>query len=641
MNRTSDLPAETVVTTLDDEIRICAPGNLRGGRTSPTTARLTWDELYSTCAICPDAIGYEVSEAAITTISLTRPPCEITGLKPGTEYVFQVTAKANALNVSRPSLYRLLVMPAPSQPGTPELCDLSDASVTLFWAPSAPQWSEISYRVYLNGWLVKHVTEPLVNLAHLQSHTDYRVEVRAVNASGVSEPSLIGFKTRVRAPTNLRFSHRNGLCRLAWDPVFRKYPTHEVSINDKVFTAAPGRWGFNFKLADISPGPAPHHFSCVVVALLDAERSEAASLDHTLTDDVPPSRPGTPQVTDITDTSATLSWTPSEDNVGVTVYWVVLNGMLVYPTKETCYTFNKLISGAYYWVYVRARDKDGNLSTPGAITVFKTTGQAPSPQPMAPTARITAVTSTSALLEWEDQEGVSVTGARIMVNGEFFKDVYLFKFSSLNNLVPNLEYEISISSFDRFGQLSEPTHIVHVPTDSTLPGMPGSLRISRMTSDSVTLLWDEATDDIGICEYVIYNNHEYYDRTPLMEYSAVDLLPGTHSFEVCAMDLSGNASDPAALTVFIKGLPSDAPSNFRFTQTGWFPTLEWDATDALGEFIRYSVILTGPNGNTLDYESIATILKPVLFPRTRYKATITAITANGQSLPLMGEFTTK
>jgi len=121
MIRSSDQATETVVATLDDEIRICAPGNVKGWRTSPTTARLTWDEPYSTCPICPDAIGYEVSEAAITTKSLTRPPCEITGLNPGTEYVFQVTAIANALNVSTPSLYRLPVMPAPSQPGTPQL----------------------------------------------------------------------------------------------------------------------------------------------------------------------------------------------------------------------------------------------------------------------------------------------------------------------------------------------------------------------------------------------------------------------------------------------------------------------------------------------------------------------------------------
>jgi len=392
----------------------------------------------------------------------------------------------------------------------------------------------------------------LVTLAHLQSHTDYRVEVRAVNASGVSEPSLIGFKTQVKAPTNLRFSHRNGLCRLAWDPVFRKYPTHEVSINDKVFTAAPGRWGFNFKLADISPGPAPHHFSCVVVALLDAECSEATSLDHTLTDDVPPSRPGIPQVTDITDTSATLSWTASEDNVGVTGYRVVLNGMLVYPTTETRYTFNKLISGAYYHVFVRAHDKDGNLSTPGAITVFKTTGQAPSPRPSAPEATVTALTSTSAELNWKYQADVPDSGVRILVNGEFLRDVLFLEHLSLNNLVPYIENEISITAFDIYGQLSEPTLIVHVPTDSTRPSMPGSLRISRMTSDSVTLLWDESTDDFGICEYVIYNNHEYYDRTPLMEYSAVDLLPGTYSFEVCAMDLSGNASNPALFTVIIE-----------------------------------------------------------------------------------------
>ena len=41
------------------------------------------------------------------------------------------------------------------------------------------------------------------------SHPDYQVKVRAVNAAGASEPSILAFKTRVRAPTHLRFSQRN------------------------------------------------------------------------------------------------------------------------------------------------------------------------------------------------------------------------------------------------------------------------------------------------------------------------------------------------------------------------------------------------------------------------------------------------
>ncbi|VVM57596.1 fibronectin type III domain-containing protein [Pseudomonas fluorescens] len=532
-------------------IQICAPGNVRGWRNSPTSALLNWDEPYSTCQLCPDAIGYDVFGEGIATHSVGRPPCELTGLKPDVEYLFYVMAKAAANNVSTPSPVRVFKRRPPGKPGTPELMELSHAAATLSWAPSSQGDGNTRYRVYLNGFLVKRVAQPQVSLTHLQSLTDYRVEVQAVNESGVSERSFMTFQTRLRPPSNLRFSHRNGKCRLAWDPIFKKKPTHELSINGQQFTVAPGRWGYNFKLADVSPGPVPHHLKFAVHAQLDGINSEVALLEQTLIDDVPPGRPGTPVVRDVTDTSATLSWEPSSDNVGVTEYRVLLNGVIPYTSADTLCTFTNLSSGTYHWAFVRARDKDGNLSTPSRIAVFNTTGQAPSPQPAPPPVEITALTSTSANLGWTLESRVS--GVRISINDEHFRDVLFLDRLPLKDLTPDVEYSISVSAFDIFGQLSEPTVVAYMPRDVTPPGTPGNLRKGDVTADSVMLAWEESTDDVGLHEYVIYNNCEYFDRTPLTHYTAVDLLPGTYSFEVCAMDLSGNASEPAALTVSIEG----------------------------------------------------------------------------------------
>ena len=142
-------------------------------------------------------------------------------------------------------------------------------------------------------------------------------------------------------------------------------------------------------------------------------------------------------------------------------------------------------------------------------------------------------------------------GVRIMINDEFYLDVSFPFRILLNNLLPDNEYKISVSSFDLIGQLSEPVILTHIPKDITPPSTPANLRITDSTLDSVTLEWDESTDDIGICEYVIYNNHEYFDSTPLTQYTAVDLMPGQYTFEVCAMDLSGNASETVAISVSI------------------------------------------------------------------------------------------
>lgn len=456
-------------------------------------------------------------------------------------------------DIGVPSISEQLVIerfePPPEKPGTPQVNNITHSSVMLSWAKSAGQ--EVRYKVSLNGFVIAYPNEPFCNINHLKNHSDYYVEIRAFNSAGVSEPATTTFKTLLTPPANLRFSHLNGRCRLAWNPVFGKFPSHEISVNGRVFNTGPGRWGYNFKLQDLSPGPAPHHFTFKVRAQLDGASSEVSLLEKSLIDDAPPSQPGPPIVSNITDTSATLTWTPSSDNVGVAQYLVVLNGFFVFTTQDTRYTFSTLTSGAYFYVYVRAKDKDGNLSAPSKNAVFKTTGQAPLPPPSAPRVNIKAETATSLSLEWGALDGA--TGVRILLNDEHWRDVLLLSSITILNLVPSVEYTISVSTFDVLGQLSEPTVISHELKDTTPPSPPGNLRKSGSTSDSVTLAWDASTDDIGVCDYVIYNNHEYFDRTPLTQYSAIGLMPGIHRFEVLAQDLSGNLSEPTSLDVQIEG----------------------------------------------------------------------------------------
>ncbi|MGH8386736.1 MAG: fibronectin type III domain-containing protein [Pseudomonas sp.] len=575
----------------------------------------------------------------MTTKSVTHSPCEITALKHDTEYLFHVTAKAAGNNVSDVSSCRLFKLQVPGKPDFPKLLNATSTSLSVCWAATNPGFEGTRYRVYLNGFLVTQVTEPQVSLTHLQSHTDYRVDVRAVNDAGISEPRGATFKTRLRTPGNLRFSQRNGLCRLAWNPVFKQFPSHEISINDRVFTTLPGRWGFNFRLADVSSGTAPHHLKFAVHARQDGETSDVALFETTVADDIPPARPVAPIVIDITDIGATLNWEPSSD-VDVSGYEVILNGVLVFPTLNTHFTFTKLTSGAYHWVAVRARDNEGNTSGYSPISVFKTTGQAPSPKPPPPVVSITALTSTSARMEWRYQDNFAYSGARIMINEEHFADVLLMPGVVLQNLTPDTEYSISVSTFDVYGQISEPTLLVHEPRDVTTPTTPANLRAADVTADTVTLKWEASNDDVGISEYVIYNNREYFDSTPLLEYLAVDLLPGIYQFEVCAIDLSGNASSPAALNVGVAVPLFSAPRNLRFRHAGLISILEWNAPVNMGSVSRYHIVLTGPNADIRAYEVSLPILRPLLFPRTRYEVNITAVNENGYSLPLITQITT-
>lgn len=64
----------------------------------------------------------------------------------------------------------------------------------------------------------------------------------------------------------------------------------------------------------------------------------------------------------ITDTSLTISWSPSTDNVAVTTYDIYRNSIYLTSTSMTTYTIKGLIPGSNYQFYIKAKDAKGNTS---------------------------------------------------------------------------------------------------------------------------------------------------------------------------------------------------------------------------------------------------------------------------------------
>jgi mannan endo-1,4-beta-mannosidase len=97
-------------------------------------------------------------------------------------------------------------------------------------------------------------------------------------------------------------------------------------------------------------------------------------------DTQPPSTPGTPTVSAVTSSSATLNWIASTDNVGVTGYDVLrapgASGGTFSPvgsTGTTAFTDTGLSASTTYRYQVRARDAAGNVSA-NSGTATATTG---------------------------------------------------------------------------------------------------------------------------------------------------------------------------------------------------------------------------------------------------------------------------
>jgi hypothetical protein len=107
-------------------------------------------------------------------------------------------------------------------------------------------------------------------------------------------------------------------------------------------------------------------------------------------DTTPPSPPTDVRASSVTSTAATISWTASTDNKGVTGYTVSRNGIPIAQTAETQIVDPALAPGTTYTYTVAALDGGGNVSPPSAPASVTTAGAGRSvvyPLKVGPTGR--------------------------------------------------------------------------------------------------------------------------------------------------------------------------------------------------------------------------------------------------------------
>ncbi|MFJ8313818.1 MULTISPECIES: glycosyl hydrolase family 18 protein [unclassified Streptomyces] len=96
--------------------------------------------------------------------------------------------------------------------------------------------------------------------------------------------------------------------------------------------------------------------------------------------DNPPSAPGTPVASNVTDTGVTLSWSAATDDHGVKNYDVYRGAAKIATVTGTTYTDSGLTAGTTYTYSVTARDTaDQTGPSSGSVTVTTTGGGGPGP----------------------------------------------------------------------------------------------------------------------------------------------------------------------------------------------------------------------------------------------------------------------
>ncbi|MBA4860468.1 cellulose binding domain-containing protein [Streptomyces sp. PSKA54] len=97
--------------------------------------------------------------------------------------------------------------------------------------------------------------------------------------------------------------------------------------------------------------------------------------------DNPPSAPGKPTASDITNTSVKLSWTAATDDNGIKNYDVLRDGTKVATVTGTSYSDTGLTAGTDYSYAVQARDSADQTGPVSSSVAVRTTGGSTDPTP--------------------------------------------------------------------------------------------------------------------------------------------------------------------------------------------------------------------------------------------------------------------
>lgn len=318
----------------------------------------------------------------------------------------------------------------------------------------------------------------------------------------------------------------------------------------------------------------------VVVAVAVAIGTPASARPKPPTrDTTPPSKPTNVHVTAVTQTSVSLAWTASTDNVGVMTYslWGEgLNGVVSSPHPQTSGTWTGLRPGQTVTFRVTAFDARYNASQPSApVTVTTVPDTTPPSTPSGLT--VGQVEAGKVLLSWNSgtdkfqpvRHEILVNGvpspnaASTVVAGQIPRPAV--QGAWVRHLEPSTSYEFSVRALDPSGNVSGLSNTVSATTGASADMVAPTTPFLNSASDVGTgscpeELWFDfsaSTDDMSAVEHELRLNGVIVEVIP--EGGDTDTIAyhefrGVFTVTVVAVDLAGNASAPSnAITVSTQG----------------------------------------------------------------------------------------
>lgn len=426
-----------------------------------------------------------------------------------------------------------------------------------------------------NHYVMASNGENILQYVQLKPKTTYQFTYYVIGDP--SFPAIVEFGT---------LNHGEGFISLKDERHYNDaWKQHEFS-----FTTPEGENTYIIRFASSGNGTA--YFDNIQATALDLEA---------------PTNPKNLKVNDVSSDSVSLSWEAATDNVGVMGYLVYRDNQLIQTVTgaDLAYTDNGLTEDTTYTYEVRAVDQAGNVSVASNAVTARTKLASSSPPAVPLNLKVTSVTTDSVSLSWESAtDSIDVIGYIIYRDNQLIQGVIGAEEVAYTDigLMEDTMYTYQVRAVDQAGNISEMSNTVTArtkPTEEILPpAAPLNLRIDDVTTNSVSLSWEAAIDDVGVTGYHVYRDDQLIQTLSGTELSYIDtglMEATTYTYKIRAVDQAGNLSEASSavkartkMTIEVsRPLPPTKLRSARVTEHE--VALMWDAPNESKEIMSYQV----------------------------------------------------
>lgn len=358
----------------------------------------------------------------------------------------------------------------PSQPGNLAATGTTDTSVSLGWSAATDDVGVDHYEIDRDGSAVATTAATSYTDTGLTPSTLHAYSVTAVDAAGnrstaaTTTATTAADTTPPGAPTGLGAgSVTVSQAQLSWNA-----STDDVGIAGYRVYRNGAQIGTTTAASYTDTTVAAAMTYSYTVTALDAAGNESPSsaalavTTPAAPDTSPPTSPGALAVSGVTDTSVSLGWTASSDDVGVDHYEIDRNGTAVGTTASTSYTDTGLAPSTTYHDSVIAVDGAGNRSAAAAVDG---TTAADTVAPTAPSGvAATSTTAAQVVLAWNAaSDDIGVTGYRVYRDGTQIGTTGSTGYTD-TGILAGTGYAYTVTALDAAGNESPPSTALQVNT---------------------------------------------------------------------------------------------------------------------------------------------------------------------------------